>query len=72
MPDNDKPSYELLLEKIGNLETEVSNLKAENSTLQKKVDDVTAFNRSLLNKPKRSNETKQDVNEKLNNFIQGD
>ena len=68
----DNPNYELLLEEINNLKSENATLKSTNEALSKKVDEVIAFNRTLLNKPAAKGTVDNSSNDKLRKFIEGE
>ena len=72
MADKENPNYQLLLDEINNLKEENKSLKEENVSLNKKVDEVIEFNRSLLNKPAAKVVTNKDDNEKFRRYMEGE
>lgn len=70
MPDNDKTPYEQLLEVI-------DNIKQENAKLRKEFEEVRDFNRALLSRRSKDNDTlpngmDKDLSEKYNKFLKGE
>lgn len=74
MPDdNNNPNYELLLEKIANLEKENKSLLQRLDEADKRTTEVINFNKVLLNRPNESNnETKEDkvVTDKFSKYLE--
>lgn len=69
MPDNDNDTiYQQLLEKLDNQQEQITNL-------EKKLNEVTAFNRQLLNRStpiSKSDNTDETAKKKLDEYIKED
>lgn len=63
MPDNEKTSYDLLLE-------EIDKLKKEQEKLRKDLDDMTSFNRALLSRKPNDNSKPQVDGEKFRKYLE--